>query len=112
MSTTFADGPLASDSEQFGLTRPRNTPPSDEAASPPDIRPWGLRSMRTSTARTDRPPAFYCHARQVALNTVGRPLILTYAADPTANSVTNGDGDEGRSEDWTYDFVPDNTPPV
>ena len=58
-------------------------------------------------------PTFtYCHAQQVVVDEWGRPLVLTGAADPTANSVTNGDGDEGRSEDWTYDFAPDNPQPV
>jgi hypothetical protein len=29
------------------------------------------------------------------------------AGQATANSVSDLDGDEGRSEDWTYDFCPD-----
>jgi hypothetical protein len=52
----------------------------------------------------------YSHEQQLAVDEQGRPLILTGMADPTANSVTDSDGDEGRSEDWTYDFVPDNFP--
>lgn len=29
------------------------------------------------------------------------------AADPSADSVSDLDGDEGKSEDWRYDFCPD-----
>jgi hypothetical protein len=58
------------------------------------------------------PEFVYSHAQQLAVDTAGRPLIVTGMADPTANSVTDGDGDEGRSEDWTYDFVPDNPYPA
>lgn len=113
MSTMFADGPLASDSEQFGLTRPRDAQPSGQPASPPGVRPWGLRGMREGRFRGHPLPAFaYCHTRQVAVDASGRPLILTGMAGPTADSVTDGDGDEGRSEDWTYDFVPDNPLPA
>lgn len=46
----------------------------------------------------------YDHARQVAVNCDGVPLTITAA---TANKVTNSDGDEGRSEDFTYDYCPD-----
>jgi len=113
MSMTFADGPLASDSEQFGLARPRDARPSDEPPSPVGVRPWGLRGMIPGAVEARVLPTFaYCHAQQVAVDAWGRPLVLIGAADPTANSVTNGDGDEGRSEDWTYDFVPDNPQPV
>jgi hypothetical protein len=28
-------------------------------------------------------------------------------AEPTAHSVSDYDGDEGKSEDWKYDYVPD-----
>ncbi len=113
MSATFADGPLASDSEQFGLARPRNAHPSDEAASPLGTRPWGLRGMIAGAVEARAlPPFAYCHIQQVAVDAWGRPLVLTGAADPTADSVTDGDGDEGRSEDWIYDFVPDNPQPV
>jgi hypothetical protein len=46
----------------------------------------------------------YDHGRQVALSRAGVPLTITNA---TANKVTNNDGDEGPSEDFTYDYCPD-----
>lgn len=113
MSTTITDGPLASDSEQFGLARPRDARPSEAPPSPPGVRPWGLRGMAAGAVRPRRLPAFaYCHAQQVAVDGSARPLILTGAMDASADSVSDGDGDEGRSEDWKYDFVPDNPRPA
>ena len=35
------------------------------------------------------------------------PLNDTRMGAPTANKVTSNDGDEGPSEDFTYDFAPD-----
>lgn len=58
------------------------------------------------------PDFAYSHELQLAVDAAGRPLIATGMADPSADSVTDGDGDEGRSEDWTYDFVPDNPYPA
>lgn len=113
MNTTFADGPLASDSEQFGLARPRDLRPSDEPPSPPGVRPWGLRWMVPGALRAQPLPALtYCSAQQVVVDRRGHPLILTGALDASADSVSDGDGDEGRSEDWKYDFLPDSPRPT
>jgi hypothetical protein len=49
----------------------------------------------------------YDHDLQLALTLDGRPITEIIASDPSANSVTDLDGDEGKSEDWTYDFCPD-----
>ena len=50
----------------------------------------------------------YDHVQQVALTLDGRRVVDIVAADPSANSVSDLDGDEGASEDWSYDFCPDN----
>lgn len=108
MTTALVDDPVASASEQFGLVRPRLAPLCHDLPSPVGVRPWGLRGMRTGAVNGRPVPDFrYCHEWQVAVDADGRPLISTGMADPSADSVTDGDGDEGRSEDWTYDFVPD-----
>lgn len=113
MTTASVDDPVASASEQFGLSRPRHGPPGPDLPSPVGVRPWGLRAMRCGAVVGRAMPDFvYSHQQQVAVNADGRPLILTGMAEPTADSVTDGDGDEGRSEDWTYDFVPDNPDPA
>jgi putative ATP-grasp target RiPP len=113
VTTASVDDPVASGSEQFGLSRSRHDPPCPDLRSPAGMRPWGLRGMRRVAATGRAVPKFaYSHEQQVAVDEHGRPLILTGAADPTAHSVTDGDGDEGRSEDWTYDFVPDNPCPA
>lgn len=46
MTTALVDDPIASGSEQFGLGRPRHSPPCRDLPSPAEIRPWGLRGMR------------------------------------------------------------------
>lgn len=113
MTTASLDDPLASGSEQFGLSRPREDPPCWDRPSPVGVRPWGLQAMRRGAVAGRPVPEFvYSHEQQVAVDKLGRPLILTGMADPSADSVTDGDGDEGRSEDWTYDFMPDNPCPA
>ncbi|WP_153816543.1 hypothetical protein [Gandjariella thermophila] len=42
---------------------------------------------------------------QTSVDGTGRPLIE--AGPPTVKNKTNLDGDEGPSEDFSYDFVPD-----
>jgi hypothetical protein len=49
----------------------------------------------------------YDHDRQLAVTPDGRVITEVIAGDPSADSVTDLDGDEGKSEDWKYDFCPD-----
>jgi hypothetical protein len=104
----FADDPIASHSGQFGLARPAGTLAATDAASPVGVRPWNLRGSQvmTGTRGGIRVHGWgYDHDQQVAVGPDG--LRVTGLVDATANSVTNLDGDEGTSEDWTYDFCPD-----
>lgn len=106
----FAADPVASHSGQFPLGR--NAAPADlSAPSPAGIRPWGLGGMRPARQQGDpvREAFAYDHGRQVALNRSGTPLTIT---NTTANKVTNNDGDEGPSEDFTYDYCPDSPVPA
>jgi putative ATP-grasp target RiPP len=104
----FANDPLASHSGQFGLARPTGAPIGSDEPSPDGVRPWNLRAaQRPGNQRTPLNGWRYDHDRQIAVATDGRPLADVLAADATANSVSDLDGDEGRSEDWTYDFCPD-----
>jgi putative ATP-grasp target RiPP len=113
MTTALVDDPVASGGEQFGLTRPRHAPLCHDVPSAVGVRPWGLRGMRRGTVTGRAAPEFvYSHEQQLAVDAGGQPLIVTGMADPSADSVTDGDGDEGRSEDWIYDFVPDNPYPA
>ena len=100
VTTAPVDDPVASGSEQFGLSRPPRAPQCRDVPSPVGVRPWGLRGMRCGALPGRPVPEFsYSHEQQVAVDERGRALILTGMADPTAHSVTDGDGDEGRSED-------------
>ncbi|MGI8312215.1 putative ATP-grasp-modified RiPP [Saccharopolyspora hattusasensis] len=99
---------MASDSAQFPLGRPMGTPNNADPASGDGVRPWGLRGMSTLSGKKFEPvPAWrYDHAQQVAVDLDGRALN-ELRMDPSADSVTDGDGDEGRAEDFVYDFAPD-----
>lgn len=113
MAAAMVDHPLASGSEQFGLGRPRHAPLSHDVPSSVGVRPWGLRGMRRGTVTGRAVPRFkYSHEQQVAVDERGRPLVIMGMVDPSADSVTDADGDEGRSEDWLYDFVPDHSSPA
>ena len=103
----FVDDPVASHSAQSGLGRPMGIPAGRDAPSPVGVRPWNLRGARVM-GRSARLGAWrYDHGRQVAFNVDGRLVMEIIAADPSADSVSDLDGDEGKSEDWSYDFCPD-----
>jgi len=103
----FVDDPVASHSAQFGLGRPMGIPAGRDAASPAGVRPWNLRAARVMGPGARVGAWRYDHDRQIAVTLDGRLVLEVVAADPTADSATDLDGDEGKSEDWTYDFCPD-----
>lgn len=104
----FADDPIASHSAQFGLARPMGTPAGHDVPSPVGVRPWNLRGAQVMDRCGARPGAWrYDHDRQLTLTLDGHLMTEIIAADPSADSVSDLDGDEGKSEDWTYDFCPD-----
>jgi putative ATP-grasp target RiPP len=101
---------LASPSEQFGLGRPPGLPAATAGPSGSARRPWGLRGLvRAVPTRVVVGPGYrYDPVRQVLVDGTGRPLIDGDDEDgPSADSVSDNDGDEGRSEDWKNDFAPD-----
>ncbi len=104
----FANDPMAPESAQFPLGRPTNAPNNTDAPSDDGIRAWGLRGMGTLPNKAVQPlPAWrYDHQRQVAVNLDGIG-INELRMDPSADSVSNNDGDEGPNEDWKNDFMPD-----
>lgn len=106
----FADDPMVSHSPQFPLGR-AGGPVAVCSPSDPGIRPWGLRWMRPARHQGDplREVFTYDHDQQIASSPSGQPLTM---AEPTANKVTNNDGDEGPSEDFTYDYCPDSPLPA
>jgi hypothetical protein len=108
----FADDPIASHSAQFGLARPAGIPAGHNAPSAIGVRPWNLRGTQVMNRRGPAGPALpgwhYDHVQQLALAPDGRRVVDIVAADPSADSVSDLDGDEGKSEDWSHDFCPDN----
>jgi putative ATP-grasp target RiPP len=104
VSVGFADDPLASHSAQFPLGR-AYTVPGQDTPSERGVRPWNLRLMEAVPAPAElRERGTYDPFRQVSVTRDGFPRITA----ATANSASSSDGDEGPSEDWTYDFAPDN----
>ncbi|SDP97108.1 putative ATP-grasp target RiPP [Actinopolyspora xinjiangensis] len=105
---TVAADPLAPGSAQFPLARPSGLVESTDTASPEGVRPWGLRGMHPLpfTGRGLPSDWHYDHQRQVAVDGEGNSFH-ELRMDPSADSVSDGDGDEGRVEDWMYDFAPD-----
>jgi putative ATP-grasp target RiPP len=102
----FAEDPIASHSAQFPLARSFSQQSADCVPSSAGLRPWNLRAMQAPTGAGRSLPEYkYDHEQQAAVTPDGRTLIEI--VDATANSVSDNDGDEGRSEDWTYDFAPD-----
>lgn len=101
----FAADPIVSHSGQFALARPLGARTVSDVASVPsplEIRPWNLRGMVTCGVR----------ARGGNGNGTGGDGDGATAGDPSADSVSDNDGDEGRSEDWKHDFAPDYPNPV
>lgn len=104
---TFAREPIAPHSAQFPLPAGPHATTADEEPSPPGVRPWNLRALTSATPRRNTTtPGVYDHQRQIQVTPEGRPHTLE--TDASADSVTNLDGDEGTSEDWKYDYCPDN----
>lgn len=105
LNDTFAHDPITPHSGQFPLGRVNATKGNTDAPSQPGVRPWNLRRMTpVETPSVTAPAAVYDPELQFAVSAGGAPSV---AAEPSANSVSNLDGDEGASEDWTYDFAPD-----
>lgn len=104
----FTHEPVASDSAQFPLGRPHRAPNNADMPSGEGVRPWGLRGMGTLQKKTVTPlPAWrYDHEQQIAVDLDGIGLN-ELRMDPSAESVSGRDGDEGPDEDWLHDFAPD-----
>lgn len=107
----FAADPMAAHSGQFPLGR-NPGPVSLGAPSPAEVRPWGLTGMRPARQQGDpvRGVFAYDHVQQVAID--GKGCSLPTASEPTAKKNTSNDGDEGPSEDFSYDYCPDDSSDV
>ncbi|HWE87882.1 MAG TPA: hypothetical protein VG317_00295 [Pseudonocardiaceae bacterium] len=111
-STRFAHDPIAGDSAQFPLARPAGAKPtSSDEPSPVGVRPWNLCGVVSPSAPSRSLPAGWSYdpIRQIAVDHEGQPLVM---GDPSADSISDNDGDEGRSEDWRYDYIQDDPNPA
>lgn len=95
---------LASTSPRFALSGSTFVPSGTDLPSPTGLRPWALRRARPAGPGRVLPAWAYDHARQLAVDTTGRPLIDTVWGDPSATTTTSTDGEDGpSSEDWNND---------
>jgi putative ATP-grasp target RiPP len=97
------DSPLSSSSLRFSL---RSAVTAD-GPGPHETRPFGLRFAQIVPTPA-RPYVHYCHQRQVAIDSDGRPLIERMDWEEDQNkqwlSKTYSDGDEGQEEDtWGWE---------
>jgi putative ATP-grasp target RiPP len=103
MTTTTAPEPFAAPGSRFVLAG-STVPAGSDRPSPIGLRPWGLR--RACAAGAGRPVPAWCydHDLQLAVDTTGRPLIDALHGDPSADTTSRTDGEDGpSSEDWNND---------
>ncbi len=102
----FAGDPLATASEHFPLAWPGLAEPgAAEKPSAPDVRPFGLRVLRSMGS--PRLHAYrYCHERQLTVGDDGGELpTIVDKLDWT--TVSHNDGDEGPDKDYAWETLPD-----
>lgn len=100
-----AADPFAQVSAQFALAGASFADRRNDVASPDGVRPWGLRRARTAGTGRVLPNWTYDQQQQKAVDSTGRPLIgLPVAGDPSADTTSTTDGEDGpSSEDWDND---------
>jgi len=103
----YRGDPLASVTAQFPLApSPFEVIPDGGTPSGPVTRPWGLRWLRPTPARV--PPAYrYCPARQLAVSADDSGRLWMDSDGKEWSSITELDGDEGKSEDYGWDTTGD-----
>ena len=102
--TALVPDPFAPTSSRFALVGSTGTPSALEEPSAAGVRPWGLRRARPVHAGQVGPAWSYCLERQLAVDSAGRPLIDMIGGDPSAETTSTTDGEDGpSSEDWNND---------
>ena len=101
MTTT---DPFVPATSRFALTGFTFTPSRDDEPSPVGIRPYGMRRARPGRPGRAVPPWRYDDDRQLAVTEDGRALIDVVCGDPSADTTSTTDGEDGpSSEDWDND---------
>jgi putative ATP-grasp target RiPP len=101
---TAAVDPFAPAGSRFALVGSSGAPSGLDEPSAVGVRPWGLRRARPASAGRKVPAWSYCAERQLAVDSVGRPLIDMVGGDPSAETTSTTDGEDGpSSEDWNND---------
>lgn len=80
-------------------------PTGVDEPSPLGLRPWGLRRAQAVGPGRLLPAWTYDHVSQLAVTADGgRPLIDIVCGDPSADTTSTTDGEDGPSaEDWNND---------
>jgi putative ATP-grasp target RiPP len=108
---TAVEDPLVAAGERFPQGWPRFGQPEsvDEAASPTEVHPFGLRfAVEPSAAAASLPPWRYDFDRQIAVDTGGQPWHrqLIDMTMGTTGPSPDGTGSTGN-EEWRPDYMSD-----
>lgn len=104
MAAVAAD-PFAPMGSRFALAGSSFVPDGCDEPSAVGLRPWGLRRARPTKPGRVMPRWIYDDERQLAVAVDnGRAVIDIVCGDPTANTTSATDGEDGpSSEDWDND---------
>lgn len=103
--TVGAADPFAPVGSRFALAGSSFVPDGRDEPSAAGLRPWGLRRARPSGPSRVVPRWIYDDERQLAVAVDdGLAVIDIVCGDPTANTTSATDGEDGpSSEDWDND---------
>jgi putative ATP-grasp target RiPP len=105
VNTAAAADPFAPVGSRFALAGSAFVPDGCDEPSAAGQRPWGLRRARAARRGRVLPHWIYDDERQLAVSVEdGRAVIDTVCGDPTADTTSATDGEDGpSSEDWDND---------
>lgn len=103
--TLVGADPFASVGSRFALSGSSFVSEGCDEPSAAGLRPWGLRRARQAGSGRVVPRWIYDDERQMAVTVDdGCPVIDIVCGDPTANTTSSTDGEDGpSSEDWNND---------
>jgi putative ATP-grasp target RiPP len=100
----LATDPFAPVASRFALAGSSCVSSGLDEPSVVGVRPWGLRRARPAPAGRVVPRWSYCVERQLAVDSAGRPLIDMVCGDPSVETTSTTDGEDGpSSEAWNND---------
>ena len=107
VESSWPPDPFTEPGPRFALAGTKTSLREDGTAEGPSeigTRPWGLRRARPAGPGRPVPVWSYDDAQQLAVDAAGCPLVVTADGDPSADTTSRTDGEDGpSSEDWDND---------